>query len=127
MPTHFILIRFRYDIMFQCWKKNPEDRPSFTDLVRMFNDMLKDRGESGGEMYPLPSKVCVLAANYSKMETAAQDLFHYKTYTLPKERDMGILYINKYSINPPNYLWRFPTCRPMYVITAKVLIVVPLQ
>ena len=31
---------YRYQLMFNCWEENPDSRPTFTDLVRQFDNMI---------------------------------------------------------------------------------------
>ena len=38
----FILILHRYDVMMQCWRSNPKDRPSFQELTLQLNTILSN-------------------------------------------------------------------------------------
>ena len=38
MPTYIV---FRYTLMMSCWKYNPGERPTFSDLVQSVEDIMK--------------------------------------------------------------------------------------
>ena len=36
---------FSHSVMLQCWKKGPDEHPTFTELVKMLGDMLQDESD----------------------------------------------------------------------------------
>jgi len=34
---------FRYDVMLQCWRERPEDRPTFKDLYKALHSMIHEK------------------------------------------------------------------------------------
>lgn len=41
----YLEIDFSYAVILQCWKEGPDERPTFTELVKMLGDMLQDESD----------------------------------------------------------------------------------